>query len=163
MCREVGVTVMRGMAGVRLSGNAMGRMMDNSFFFFKQNTAYELRISDWSSDVCSSDLGEDVVAGIRTPQYLTRAARETAGAKAASMEEAMPETYAELAKVFRLLEDHYRDMQDIEFPVERGHLWMLQTRTGKSTAKAAPKISSVTRRAGEERGSTCRSRWAPDH
>src|SRR3546814_4886509 len=81
--------------------------------------------------------GEDVVAGIRTPQYLTRAARETAGAKAASMEEAMPETYAELAKVFRLLEDHYRDMQDIEFTVERGHLWMLQTRTGKRTAKAA--------------------------
>src|SRR3546814_5651416 len=85
--------------------------------------------------------GEDVVAGIRTPQYLTRAARETAGAKAASMEEAMPETYAELAKVFRLLEDHYRDMQDIEFTVERGHLWMLQKRTGKRTAKAAPKIA----------------------
>ncbi|MGN6620394.1 MAG: PEP/pyruvate-binding domain-containing protein, partial [Sphingomonas sp.] len=58
--------------------------------------------------------GEDVVAGIRTPQYLTKAAREEAGAKPASMEEAMPETYGELAKVFRLLEDHYRDMQDIE-------------------------------------------------
>src|SRR3546814_12655387 len=57
------------------------------------------------------------------------------------MEEAMPETYAELAKVFRLLEDHYRDMQDIEFTVERGHLWMLQTRTGKRTAKAALKIA----------------------
>ncbi|RIA37593.1 pyruvate phosphate dikinase [Hephaestia caeni] len=85
--------------------------------------------------------GEDVVAGIRTPQYLTRAARETAGAKAASMEEAMPETFAELAKVFRLLEDHYRDMQDIEFTVERGKLWMLQTRTGKRTAKAALKIA----------------------
>ncbi|TPG39633.1 pyruvate, phosphate dikinase [Sphingomonas koreensis] len=85
--------------------------------------------------------GEDVVAGIRTPQYLTRAAREEAGAKPASMEEAMPETYGELAKVFRLLEDHYRDMQDIEFTVERGHLWMLQTRTGKRTAKAALKIA----------------------
>ena len=85
--------------------------------------------------------GEDVVAGIRTPQYLTRAAREAAGAKPLSMEEAMPETYAELAKVFRLLEDHYRDMQDIEFTVERGKLWMLQTRTGKRTAKAALKIA----------------------
>ncbi|WP_136161944.1 pyruvate, phosphate dikinase [Sphingomonas flavalba] len=85
--------------------------------------------------------GEDVVAGIRTPQYLTRAARERAGAKAASMEEAMPETFAELARVFALLEDHYRDMQDIEFTVERGKLWMLQTRNGKRTAAAALKIA----------------------
>ena len=81
--------------------------------------------------------GEDVVAGIRTPQYLTRAAREAAGAKPLSMEEAMPETFAELAQVFDTLERHYRDMQDIEFTVERGHLWMLQTRTGKRTAAAA--------------------------
>ncbi len=85
--------------------------------------------------------GEDVVAGIRTPQYLTKAARERAGAKPASMEEAMPETYAELARVFDLLERHYRDMQDIEFTVERGKLWMLQTRSGKRTAKAALKIA----------------------
>ena len=85
--------------------------------------------------------GEDVVAGIRTPQYLTRAAREAAGAKAASMEEAMPQVYGELARVFDLLETHYRDMQDIEFTVERGHLWMLQTRAGKRTAKAALKIA----------------------
>ena len=85
--------------------------------------------------------GEDVVAGIRTPQYLTRAAREAAGAKPLSMEEAMPETYAELAKVFDLLEVHYRDMQDIEFTVERGKLWMLQTRSGKRTASAALKIA----------------------
>jgi pyruvate,orthophosphate dikinase len=85
--------------------------------------------------------GEDVVAGIRTPQYLTRAARELAGAKPLSMEEAMPETYAELAKVFDLLEVHYRDMQDIEFTVERGKLWMLQTRAGKRTASAALKIA----------------------
>jgi len=81
--------------------------------------------------------GEDVVAGIRTPQYLTRAARERAGAKAVSLEEALPDTYAELAHVFDLLERHYRDMQDIEFTVERGRLWMLQTRSGKRTAKAA--------------------------
>ncbi|MEO1044598.1 MAG: pyruvate, phosphate dikinase [Pseudomonadota bacterium] len=85
--------------------------------------------------------GEDVVAGIRTPQYLTKAAREEAGAKPLSMEEAMPETYAELARVFDLLEAHYRDMQDIEFTVERGQLWMLQTRSGKRTAKAALKIA----------------------
>ncbi len=85
--------------------------------------------------------GEDVVAGIRTPQYLTRAAREAAGAKPLSMEEAMPAAYAELAAVFDRLERHYRDMQDIEFTVERGKLWMLQTRSGKRTAKAALKIA----------------------
>jgi pyruvate, orthophosphate dikinase len=85
--------------------------------------------------------GEDVVAGIRTPQYLTRAARERANAKPLSMEEAMPDAYAELARVFDTLERHYRDMQDIEFTVERGTLWMLQTRSGKRTAKAALKIA----------------------
>jgi pyruvate,orthophosphate dikinase len=85
--------------------------------------------------------GEDVVAGIRTPQYLTRAAREGAGAKPASMEEALPEVYTELAGVFDRLETHYRDMQDIEFTVQQGKLWMLQTRSGKRTAKAALKIA----------------------
>ncbi|MEA3004212.1 MAG: pyruvate, orthophosphate dikinase [Sphingomonadales bacterium] len=85
--------------------------------------------------------GEDVVAGIRTPQYLTRSAREAAGAKAASMEESMPEVFGELARVFDLLERHYRDMQDIEFTVERGRLFMLQTRSGKRTAKAALRIA----------------------
>jgi pyruvate, orthophosphate dikinase len=85
--------------------------------------------------------GEDVVAGIRTPQYLTMAARERAGAKPLSMEEAMPDVYADLARVFAILETHYRDMQDIEFTVERGQLWMLQTRSGKRTAKAALKIA----------------------
>ncbi|WP_294332697.1 pyruvate, phosphate dikinase [uncultured Sphingomonas sp.] len=85
--------------------------------------------------------GEDVVAGIRTPQYLTKRAREAAGAKPASMEEAMPEVYGELAAVFDRLETHYRDMQDIEFTVERAKLWMLQTRSGKRTAKAALKIA----------------------
>ncbi|GGY97630.1 pyruvate, phosphate dikinase [Novosphingobium colocasiae] len=85
--------------------------------------------------------GEDVVAGIRTPQYLTKFARERAGAKPLSMEEAMPEAFAELAAVFDLLEKHYRDMQDIEFTVERNKLWMLQTRSGKRTAKAALKMA----------------------
>ena len=85
--------------------------------------------------------GEDVVAGIRTPQYLTKKARDKAGAKAPSMEETMPAVYAELAGVFDLLERHYREMQDIEFTVERGTLFMLQTRTGKRTAKAALRIA----------------------
>ena len=85
--------------------------------------------------------GEDVVAGIRTPQYLTRAARQRANAKPLSMEESMPEVFAELARVFDTLERHYRDMQDIEFTVERGKLWMLQTRSGKRTAKAALKTA----------------------
>ncbi|MBN8815406.1 MAG: pyruvate, phosphate dikinase [Sphingomonas sp.] len=85
--------------------------------------------------------GEDVVAGIRTPQYLTLAAREAANARPLSMEEALPEVYTELAGVFDTLEKHYRDMQDIEFTVERGKLWMLQTRSGKRTAKAALKIA----------------------
>ena len=85
--------------------------------------------------------GEDVVAGIRTPQYLTLAARQAAGAKAPSMQEALPEVFDELADVFTLLERHYRDMQDIEFTVQQGKLWMLQTRSGKRTAKAALKIA----------------------
>ncbi|MGS1017989.1 pyruvate, phosphate dikinase [Allosphingosinicella humi] len=92
--------------------------------------------------------GEDVVAGIRTPQYLTLAARERAGAKAASMEEALPQVYGELARVFDTLENHYRDMQDIEFTVERGKLWMLQTRSGKRTAKAALRIAVEMAREG---------------
>jgi len=85
--------------------------------------------------------GEDVVAGIRTPQYLTKAAREEANAKPLSMEEALPEVYQQLAGVFDTLEKHYRDMQDIEFTVQQGKLWMLQTRSGKRTAKAALKIA----------------------
>jgi pyruvate,orthophosphate dikinase len=92
--------------------------------------------------------GEDVVAGIRTPQYLTLAARQRAGAKAASMEESMPDVFAELARVFDLLETHYRDMQDIEFTVERGRLFMLQTRSGKRTAKAALRIAVDMAREG---------------
>ena len=85
--------------------------------------------------------GEDVVAGIRTPQYLTKARREEAGADKPSMEEAMPDAFEELARVFGLLERHYRDMQDIEFTVQEGTLWLLQTRTGKRTAKAALKMA----------------------
>ena len=85
--------------------------------------------------------GEDVVAGIRTPQNLTKASREAAGATAPSMEEAMPEVFGQLVDIYKKLEGHYRDMQDIEFTVEQGRLWMLQTRNGKRTAKAALKIA----------------------
>ncbi|KAA5804634.1 pyruvate, phosphate dikinase [Alkalicaulis satelles] len=85
--------------------------------------------------------GEDVVAGIRTPQCLTKSMRERMGDTQPSMEEALPEVFAELTKVFDQLERHYRDMQDIEFTVERGRLWMLQTRSGKRTARAALKIA----------------------
>ncbi len=85
--------------------------------------------------------GEDVVAGIRTPQYLTKSSREAAGANIPSMEESMPEVYNELASVFQKLEAHYRDMQDIEFTVQQRKLWILQTRSGKRTAPAALKIA----------------------
>jgi len=85
--------------------------------------------------------GEDVVAGIRTPQSLTRVGREEMGETAPSMEEAMPAVFAEFVEVVGRLESHYRDMQDIEFTVEQGRLWMLQTRNGKRTAKSALKVA----------------------
>jgi pyruvate,orthophosphate dikinase len=85
--------------------------------------------------------GEDVVAGIRTPQNITEAARIEAGSKAPSLERLMPETFVQLADTFRRLERHYRDMQDLEFTIQDGKLWMLQTRSGKRTAKAALKIA----------------------
>ena len=85
--------------------------------------------------------GEDVVAGIRTPQSLTKASREheMPAESTPSMEEAMPEVFAEFHAVVQRLETHYRDMQDIEFTVEQGRLWMLQTRNGKRTGQGRPK------------------------
>ncbi|WP_416898978.1 MAG: pyruvate, phosphate dikinase [Minwuia sp.] len=85
--------------------------------------------------------GEDVVAGIRTPQLLTKTARERSGETDPSLEEAMPEVFGQLVRVYQTLEKHYRDMQDIEFTVQRGKLWMLQTRSGKRTTRAALKIA----------------------
>jgi pyruvate,orthophosphate dikinase len=85
--------------------------------------------------------GEDVVAGIRTPQEITEAAREASGSDKPSMEAALPQAFAELKRIDALLEKHYRDMQDLEFTVEQGKLWMLQTRNGKRTAKAAIRIA----------------------
>ncbi|MDC0234712.1 pyruvate, phosphate dikinase, partial [Candidatus Pelagibacter sp.] len=85
--------------------------------------------------------GEDVVAGTRTPQYITKKARLQAKVKALSMEEVMPNVYKQLHKILKKLEKHYRDMQDVEFTVENKKLWMLQTRSGKRTAKSAVKIA----------------------
>ena len=85
--------------------------------------------------------GEDVVAGIRTPQNITEKARKEASSSAPSLEALMPKTFAELQAAFDKLEGHYRDMQDLEFTIQDGKLWMLQTRTGKRTAKAALKIA----------------------
>ncbi len=85
--------------------------------------------------------GEDVVSGTRTPQYITRYARKESGAKERSMEESMPKVFKQLNKILRTLEKHYRDMQDVEFTVENHKLWILQTRSGKRTAKSAVKIA----------------------
>ena len=85
--------------------------------------------------------GEDVVAGIRTPQEITEEARKEAGSDKPSMEKALPHAFAELKRIQAALEKHYRDMQDLEFTVEQGKLWMLQTRSGKRTAKAALRIA----------------------
>ncbi len=85
--------------------------------------------------------GEDVVAGIRTPQSLTIKGREKEGSDLPSMEETMPDVFRQLDQVRLRLEGHYRDMQDIEFTVQQGKLYMLQTRSGKRTAAAALKIA----------------------
>ena len=85
--------------------------------------------------------GEDVVAGIRTPQSLTKYGREKESSDLPSMEETMPEVFAQLDEVRLNLEKHYRDVQDLEFTVQKGKLFMLQTRSGKRTAKAALKIA----------------------
>ncbi len=85
--------------------------------------------------------GEDVVAGIRTPQEITEEARRQAGSDKPSMEAALPQAFAELTRIHGVLERHYRDMQDMEFTVEQGKLWMLQTRSGKRTGPAALRIA----------------------
>ena len=99
---------------------------------------------DFYGEFLRNAQGEDVVAGIRTPQPLTRARRAIGRgarhrrderARCPSLEELMPSCYAQLAQIAQQLEQHYRDMQDIEFTIERGQLWMLQTRNGKRTAR----------------------------
>ena len=85
--------------------------------------------------------GEDVVAGTRTPQYISKKLRGGSNPNGLSMEEFMPKIFQQLKKIFKQLEKKYRDMQDIEFTVENNKLWMLQTRSGKRTAQAAIKIA----------------------
>ena len=101
--------------------------------------------SDGSNNIYGEYLinaqGEDVVAGTRTPQYITKKAKKKAKVKEASMEESMPKVYSELYKILKKLEEHYKDMQDVEFTVENKKLWILQTRSGKRTSKSAVKIA----------------------
>ena len=85
--------------------------------------------------------GEDVVAGTRTPQHITKKAKKTAGSREPSIEEVMPKVYQSLKKILKKLENHYKDIQDVEFTVENKKLWILQTRSGKRTAEAAIKIA----------------------
>jgi pyruvate, orthophosphate dikinase len=101
--------------------------------------------SDGSNDIYGEYLinaqGEDVVAGTRTPQYITKKARLEAKVKEPSMQESMPKVFSELIKILKKLEKHYKDMQDVEFTVENNKLWILQTRSGKRTSKSAVKIA----------------------
>jgi pyruvate,orthophosphate dikinase len=101
--------------------------------------------SDGANDIYGEYLinaqGEDVVAGTRTPQYITKKARKEANVKDPSMEESMPKVYKQLKKILMKLENHYKDMQDVEFTVENNKLWILQTRSGKRTSKSAVKIA----------------------
>ena len=101
--------------------------------------------SDGSNNIYGEYLinaqGEDVVAGTRTPRHITKKARLNAKESLPSMEESMPPVYKQLSKILMKLEKHYRDMQDIEFTVENKKLWILQTRSGKRTAKSAVKIA----------------------
>ena len=85
--------------------------------------------------------GEDVVAGTRTPHHISKKLKKKSNTRSLSMEETMPKIFQQLKKIFNKLENKYRDMQDIEFTVENNKLWMLQTRSGKRTAKAAIKIA----------------------
>jgi pyruvate,orthophosphate dikinase len=98
-------------------------------------------INDIYGEYLINAQGEDVVAGTRTPQYITKKARKEANVKNPSMEESMPKVYKELEKILMKLENHYKDMQDVEFTVENNKLWILQTRSGKRTSKSAVKIA----------------------
>ena len=85
--------------------------------------------------------GEDVVAGIRTPLYLTKAARQAAQMEDLSLEEELPDVHSELVAIFKRLESHFKDMQDVEFTVQNGRVFILQARAGKRTVEAAIKIA----------------------
>ncbi len=101
--------------------------------------------SDGSKEIYGEYLlnaqGEDVVAGTRTPQYITEKSKKNSSSKLKSLENSLPRVFKKLKKILKVLEKHYKDMQDVEFTVEKNKLWMLQTRSGKRTAKAAVKIA----------------------
>ncbi|MFI5319276.1 MAG: pyruvate, phosphate dikinase [Myxococcota bacterium] len=106
--------------------------------------------------------GEDVVAGIRTPQPINKASRSAESQHLPTLEQEMPRAYKELVRVQQRLEKHYREMQDIEFTIERGKLWMLQTRTGKRTVRAAVKVAVDMAKEGLISRETAVTRVAPE-
>ena len=126
---------------VNVQSMVFGNMGDNC----ATGVVFTRNPSDGSNDIYGEYLinaqGEDVVAGTRTPQHVTRKARINSKEKLLSMEEYMTSIYRQLKKILLKLEKHYRDMQDVEFTVENKKLWMLQTRSGKRTAKSAVKIA----------------------
>ncbi|MBA2127273.1 pyruvate, phosphate dikinase [Hyphomicrobium methylovorum] len=124
---------------VTVQAMVFGNLGDNS----ATGVAFTRNPSNGEKDIFGEYLpnaqGEDVVAGIRTPQPLTR--KGAGEASESSLEVAMPHAFGELVQIFEQLEHHYRDMQDIEFTVQLGKLWILQTRAGKRTTEAALKIA----------------------
>jgi pyruvate,orthophosphate dikinase len=126
---------------VNVQAMVFGNMGDNSatgVAFTRNPSTGEKRLY---GEFLINAQGEDVVAGIRTPQEITEAARQESGSEKPSLEHAMPPAFAELSQICGRLEKHYRDMQDVEFTVEQGKLWMLQTRAGKRTAKSALRVA----------------------
>jgi pyruvate, orthophosphate dikinase len=126
---------------VNVQSMVFGNMGDNC----ATGVVFTRNPSEGSNDIYGEYLinaqGEDVVAGTRTPQHITKKARIAANSKDASMEETMPKVYKLLEKILKKLEKHYKDMQDVEFTVENNKLWILQTRSGKRTSKSAVKIA----------------------
>jgi pyruvate,orthophosphate dikinase len=126
---------------VNVQGMVFGNMGDDcaTGVAFTRNPS--TGVNEFYGEYLVNAQGEDVVAGIRTPQHLTIAGKQANKSTLPAMEEVMPEVFGQLAEVRTKLETHYRDMQDIEFTVQQGKLWMLQTRNGKRTAPAALKIA----------------------
>ena len=126
---------------VNVQSMVFGNMGDNC----ATGVVFTRNPSDGSNEIYGEYLinaqGEDVVAGTRTPQYITKKAKQFAKVKELSMQESMPKVFKELENILKKLEKHYKDMQDVEFTVENNKLWILQTRSGKRTAKSAVKIA----------------------
>jgi len=127
---------------VNVQSMVFGNMGDNC----ATGVVFTRNPSDGSKEIYGEYLinaqGEDVVAGTRTPQHITKKSRIKSKEKLLSMEESMTSVYSKLKKILLKLEKHYKDMQDVEFTVENKKLWMLQTRSGKRTAKSAIKIAT---------------------